>query len=348
MEKVNLIFLSQAEICETMGSNFTGALCRLFAANLTRETDVGALCLDWQGNPESSADNVPLRLCGGLHALVLSGRDEKLAAYYPPNSNAPPPWSEILKILDTHCAFLVEWMKSPPQTNEVSRSAVLWPVFMEIAKRTNLPLRLLEVGASGGLNLQAHRFGYQLGDIRCGELGSALQLKPEWRGDQPNSYPVEIASQEGCDLNPLDPSDGEDILRLRSYVWPDQIERKQRMDAALKIAGDHPVKVEKADAVEWLERELSKLQDGVCTVVFSTIAWQYLPKEARAAGEAVILTAAERTDRESPLCWVRFEADENSPGGGIRLQLWPDLSVHGLDKSFGRGDFHARWIDWTV
>jgi len=257
-EKVHSVFLDQAEFCEAMGSHFTGALCRLFAANLTRETKLGALCLDWPGNPESSADNVPLRLCGGLHALVLSGRDEKLAAYYLPRSMVPPTWPEVLQVLKTHEAFLLDWMKSPPQTNEVSRSAVLWPVFMEIAKRTELPLRLLEVGASGGLNLQAHRFGYRLGESHCGELESALQLKPEWKGDEPNSHPVEIASQEGCDLNPLDPTNAEDILRLKSYVWPDQIERKQRMGAALKIAGEHPVKIEKADAVEWLATKLSK------------------------------------------------------------------------------------------
>ena len=346
MSVVNLIdiFTQQAEACEALGSAFTGNLCRLFAANLTGETAVGRLCLNWPGNPESSADNVPLRLCGGFHAIVLSGRDEKLAGLYPPHIDTPLLWSEAFRVLKTHEAFLLKWMESPPQTNEVSRSAILWPAFMEVARLTELPLRLLEVGASGGLNLQAHRFGYNLSGQAYGDGASTLQLKPEWRGDEPNSHPVEIASQEGCDLNPLDPTDQADILRLRSYVWPDQIERKQRMDAALNIAQEHPIRVEKADAVEWLSRKLAAPVKGVCTLVFSTVAWQYLPIEARDAGEAVILAAARKTNGEkSPLAWLRFEADGKAPGGGVSLQLWPQ----NINKSLGRADFHGRWIDWN-
>jgi len=60
----------------------------------------------------------------------------------------------------------------------------------------------------------------------------------------------------------------------------------------------------------------------------------------------VIMAAANKA--KPPLAWVRFEADGKSPGGGIRLQMWSDLSPGELDKSFGRADFHARWIDWTV
>ncbi len=49
-------------------------------------------------------------------------------------------------------AFRNVSLSLPPQTNEVRRSALLLPGFIEIARKTGLPLRLLEIGASAGLN----------------------------------------------------------------------------------------------------------------------------------------------------------------------------------------------------
>ena len=205
-----------------------------------------------------------------------------------------------------------------------------------------MPLRLLEVGASGGLNLQADKFGYSLGSVEAGLTYSLLHLSPEWHGETVRQSHVEIASRAGCDLNPLNPSDEFDALRLRSYVWPDQADRQKRLNAALEIARMHPVTVENMDAVEWLKRELEEAAPGMCTVVYSTIAWQYLPPDAQAAGEAVLSAAAKRATSDAPLAWLRFETDGKTPGGGVRLQVWPQ----GIDASLGRADFHARWVDW--
>ena len=336
-------FTIQAEACEALGSPFTASLCRRLGGLLDRETAVGRLCLDWQGDPGPSADSIPLRLCGGLHALVLTGADETLAGHYPPTGEIAPPGEVIANALITHEDYLIEWMKSPPQTNEVSRSAVIWPAFMTLAGRVNMPLRLLEVGASGGLNLNAHRFSYRLGTIKCGVENSPLRLEPKWHGTEPDFADVNVASSEGCDINPLDPASDHDALRLRAYVWPDQRARKERLNSALQIARNHPVPVERADAVDWLSQKLADPIMDVCTVIYSTIAWQYMPDDARAAGKAVIIEATSRATEDAPLAWVRFEADGETPGAGIRLQLWP----HGIDATLGRADFHGRWGHWT-
>lgn len=327
-----------------MGSPFTGALCHAFAEHLDTDTATGTLCLGWSGDAGPTADSIPLRLCGGFHALVLQQADAALVEAYPPHRSEIPDWSLLLEVLIRHETFFLDWMKSPPQTNEVSRSAVIWPALMALADRVNMPLSLLEVGASGGLNLRSDRFGYDLGGLACGQEDSALHLAPQWQGTVPVLAEPRVVLRQGCDLNPIDPLDPAHALRLRAYLWPDQPERMRRLDAALSIAATTPAAVEQADAVDWLASHLSTLESGLCTVVYSTVAWQYLPDMAQRAGESIILDAARnRANSEAPLAWVRFEADGDTPGGGIRLQLWPK----GLDCMLGRADFHARWVDWN-
>ena len=45
------------------------------AEGLTEASAVGAKVLGWTGDPTGMADALPLRLAGGLHALVLTGQD---------------------------------------------------------------------------------------------------------------------------------------------------------------------------------------------------------------------------------------------------------------------------------
>ena len=140
-------FRIQAKACLALGSTFTASLCQSFHDNLTDQTAVGEFCLGWVGDPGPSANSIPLRLCGGFHAIVLSGLDEALKEHYPPDQTVAPQWLELERVLVEHEAYLLDWLTSPPQTNEVSRSGVLWPAMMEISRRTKLPLSLLEVGA---------------------------------------------------------------------------------------------------------------------------------------------------------------------------------------------------------
>ena len=326
-----------------MGSPFTADLCFRFAKHLDHTTKVGAFCLDWPGDPGPSADSIPLRLCGAFHALVLSNQDDELAAVYPPHRLEAPEWPVLERVLNEHEAFLMDFIQSVPQTNEVSRSSVIFPSLMLTAELCKMPLSLLEVGASGGLNLRANKFSYDLGGLECGTADSQLRLTPEWQGNQPLLSEPKIVDRRACDLNPLDPLDPKDELRLRAYVWPDQAERKARIDAAIEIARHNPAVVDKQDAVKWLEDRLSNLPNNTCSVIYSTVAWQYLPQAAQTAGEKLITECGTVLNgADKALAWLRFEADGNTPGGGIRLQMWPS----GLDCLLGRADFHARWVDW--
>src|SRR5690606_27674340 len=106
-----------ADGSERLGSPFTAKLCRLLPQLLDETTQTGRLVLDWPGNVADDA--LALRLCGGLHALVLSKADRKLAAVYPPH--VPEESSlraAVAAAIERHDAALVLSLPSPPQTNE--------------------------------------------------------------------------------------------------------------------------------------------------------------------------------------------------------------------------------------
>ncbi len=66
-------FRQQAVWCRQLGSPLTGLLMDVLAERLDHSTAVGRRVLDWPGRPAAGNDAVPLRLAGGLHALMAPG-----------------------------------------------------------------------------------------------------------------------------------------------------------------------------------------------------------------------------------------------------------------------------------
>ncbi|WP_426229764.1 DUF2332 domain-containing protein [Pararhizobium sp. DWP3-4] len=342
-DSVRLAFVQQASSCRELGSPFTASLCALTAERLTGDHPVGAKILSWSGDPSPGGDSVPLRLAGALHALVLSGSDKQLASVYPPHAaGADDLWSSIDNALRTHAAFIFDRLKSAPQTNEVRRSGALLPGFLTISSMFEKPLVLSEVGASAGLNLHWDRYEYRLDDRTWALQPSPVLIAPEWRGVHPPNVPLHITSRAGCNLNPLNPANEEDALRLLSYLWADQTDRIERTRFALAIAATNRQTVDRADAVDWLEKRLQEVHEDQVHVVYHTIAWQYLPAHSKAKGEALIAAAGERATESAPLARLQMEADDQKHSAALTLQVWPSGEKHLI----GRADFHGRWVEW--
>lgn len=339
---VRAAFADQARWCEGLGSPFTALLCRLFAARLDRSTEIGRRVLDWPGRPDSRHDAVPLRLCGGLHALVRGGKAPGLAALYPP---APLPeeealWRALRETLGD--PRLLRWLESPPQTNEVGRSALLMSGLLALAARHPGPMALLELGASAGLNLNLDLYAYRLGGLEAGAAGSGLRLEPEWEGPAPPAAEVRIAARRGVDLEPVDAV--REGARLLAYVWPDQPARLARIAAALEIAARHPVEVARGDAAGWLEARLAEAPSpGATRVVLHSVAWQYFPAEAQARCEAALAAAAAAASEAQPLAWLRFELRPGEEAHSLRLRSWPG----GEERLLAWGQAHGRRVRWV-
>jgi len=316
------LFDRQAEACARLGSPFMDHMLRLCGARLEPGHPVTDRLFSWQGDATALGAAIALRFAGGLHALVLMNRDAGLVAAYPPNDvDDETLWSAIRTAMDTHCDHLMYWLDSAPQTNEVRRSAAMITAAHMLAERfPALPLKVSELGASAGLNLYFDRFGLELPDgSQRGATNPILTLHPEWSGPLPPTTRFEVVERRGGDLNPLDPTKPEDVLRLRSYTWPDQPERMARLEAAISIAA--PI-VDRGDAAAWLADRLAKPAPGHIHLIYHTIAWQYFPPETDAACRAALSAAGAKASPEAPIAHLWVEADESDPRAIVRLTVW--------------------------
>ena len=215
------------------------------------------------------------------------------------------------------------------QTNEVGRSAVLFGALGMIPG----PIRLLEIGASAGLNLRCDHFAYATGDLVLGDPSSRVVLDRPWENAPPVRHRIQVIERRGCDPNPLDPTTAEGRLTLTSYVWADQVVRLERLRGALDIAAGVSAAVEQAGALEFLTRELAAEDDGLTTVVWHSMVWQYIhPKERRAVDELLATSGRSLVrislEPESVDGTFVFRAYATRHPGGRRVHL-ADASGHG-------------------
>ena len=333
-------FRIQAEACTKLGSPFMGQLMSVLSQRMTSGNKVLDRVLNWPGDPRPFADSVPLRLAGALHALRLEGK--ALDAVYPPSTVADDVlWDGVSQAFKEHGDQIVEWLGSPPQTNEVRRSVVILPALALLRKKYDLPVGLYELGTSGGLNLRADLFRLELAETSIGPDHSAVILKPKWHGGTPPNKLPNVMFRRGVDLNPIDPTTPRGRLRLLSYLWPDQPERLQLTENAIQIATDHAADVDREDAGTWLEDALHDPPNGQLRLVFHTVAWQYFPRQTKALAEAVLAKAAAAATADAPLARLSME-NSDGKAAAVTLTTWPG----GDERLIARADVHGRWVDW--
>ena len=248
-----------------------------------RDLERGGPCLQvlapYAGEPLGSA--LVLRFLGSVHRLVLAGRAPELAAHYPSAGGHPGSDEDLGRAFLTVVERLGDEVgvgtNEAVQTNEVGRSATLVGGYLTAA-RLGLPLRVLEVGASAGLNLRWDHFAYQGPDWSFGDPSSPVRFVDAWRGPTPAlAEACQVAERYGCDANPIDATTAEGAALLRSFVWPDQLDRLARLDAAVEVARRVPVDVERANAPAWFAAAArSSPNPGLTTVIVHSIVQQYL------------------------------------------------------------------------
>jgi hypothetical protein len=288
-----------------------------------------------------------LRLAGAVHRLVLEGKAPGLAPYYPSVggiADADAAWPEFRDTVEAHADEIRRLIETPPQTNEVGRAAVLVGALLRLTSSYRMPIRLLEVGASAGLNMCVDRFAFDLGDGRVvGDVSSAVVLREPWAAPQ-SSWPpgnaVEIAERRGCDAHPVELTTTGELLLL-SYVWPDQMVRIERLRSAFALASQMGVVVERASAIDFLSRELAGVHPGVVTVVWHSVLWQYLGKEERETLLAVLAEAGSRATPNAPLAHIAFEPVRPTPDRRYAFlaseTVWPGGAEHVIAEGQGHG-----------
>lgn len=248
-------------------------------------------------------------------------------------------------------AFIRDRVGRTVQTNEPGRCVALYGGPLWLAERHRLPIRLLEIGASAGLNLNADRFAYVVGGATLGDEASPLLFTEPWDG-LPVADPVavaarlEVGERAGCDQAPLDPSSEDGRLTLQSYIWPDEPDRLARVVHAAQIAASHPVRVQRRSAAAWLAARLIDDRPDMLTVVWQSVVSQYLHDDERAAIRSAFACAG-----PGPLAWLTLEPPATPDGSAsveLRCRERPEGNGSGEAPVIAHAGYHGPPVVWQV
>jgi hypothetical protein len=248
-----------------------------------------------------------VRLLAGVHDLVLAGVLPELWAHvYGDTLDAPPPADDVLWKLARQAIFdhpeqmraALEW---PVQQHGPERAAYLLSGLSMLAEPR---VRVLELGACAGLILQADEYRWEGQGWTWGRDDSPVRFRAFGPPPPPG---LEIVERAGCDLAPVDPGDPVMARRLHSFAPSELSGMHANLDAALKIAASRPPLVDKASALEWLERRLLESPPaGVHTVVWHCHVWQLLDQTERDGIRRALFAGAQRF----PLTRISYEPYE--------------------------------------
>ena len=270
----------------------------------------------------------PLRLFGGVHYLELAGLVED-------------PWASFRDVLVGHRDWLAQFVaEQPVQTNEVQRCWGLLPGFLTVAG--DVPVDLVELGPSGGLNLFWDRYRYRYGGLGWGSADAGLELSGEARGGPPASLlgsEVTVRRRVGVDRQPVDVTSEYGARVLEAFVWADQTHRLERLRRAIAVAQDDPPELLEGDFVEILPALLRRRDLDALTIVFDSVSTIYLRDDDAARLESVLAEEGER----GSLARVSYEIERiGYEDFALDVQAWPG----GVRRRLARLDGHGNSLGW--
>lgn len=337
-------FGAQGDWCERLGSPVYAHLLRCAARDIEGGGPTWAVLRHRKSAPVGADEVLPLRLMAGVHRLVLEGRAAELSRHYPSagGSATEDAWPSFVRAVSEHAWELRDAIERGVQTNEPGRSAALLGGFLLAGRATEGRLRLLELGASAGLNLRWDLYRYEAGEASWGDPQSPVRLRDLYiAGAPPLHLSAQVLERAGCDLNPLDPASEEDRLTLRSLIWPDQADRLAVLEAALEVARRAPVRVDREDAADWLAAQIDRQATDVTTVVFHSFFEQYLDEATRKRLRELLTEAGGRATADAPFSYLRMEWGRD--GADIELTQWPGQRKAVIATADNQGR-NIRWL----
>ena len=284
------------------------------------------------------AQRQPVLLFACVHRLLLEEPDDPLARFYPNlagiagvDGDPVPPFRRFCHARARDLHELLATRRT--QTNEIGRTALLLPALASIEREVGALVHV-DVGASAGLNLLIGHYDFQYqpgGDLA---IGSPVRLTCATRGvvPVPTVHPS-ITVAVGVDPSPIDLDDGDQARWLEACVWPDQVERFERLRAAIGIARRVGVDVRVGDAVHDTAPTVDLVAPSGHPVVTTSWVMNYLSPVERSDFAAALDAIGASRD----LSWIYAE----SPA------LCPELpgipGAHGADQP--TAVVEVRWRD---
>lgn len=312
----------------------------------------------------------PVLLFAAVHDLLLAEAKHPLSRFYrsivdddtlrTDVDHAMPCFVDFCRV---HRDALVALLSTrATQTNEVGRCAGLRLALATLP--TDPPLALIDVGCSAGLNLLVDRYRceYRLPDGSTDPAGphSDVVVRSDiTEGDPPRGPMPVIAQRFGIDRSPLDVRDARDARWLRACVWPSDIQRHERLAAAIALARDTPPTLIAGDANERLPRVLARVDPAHRPVLFHSWVVSYFDRDARRH----FADAARAMVVEHDGVWISAESPGIVPGlappalpddASVMLReatVWHVTTRQdgrAISHCIARSHPHCRWIEWLA
>ena len=295
---------------------------------------------------------VPNLLFAAVHYLLLRGAAHLLSSFYASLTPDPSPAGDAYPHFRDFC------MENEPnlrglmstrlvQTNEVARCSYLRPAFAFIAdEKQGLPLSLVDVGASAGLNLLWDRYSYDYRDHGlAGDRRSPVRIAVEVRGDNcppiPHDSPS-VAFRTGVDLNPVDVTDADSALWLRALVWPGHERRADQLQAAMSLALSDPPALVAGNALNVLPAILGNVPTRLTLCIFHNHALNQFSQEKRRRFTALVDECSK--DREVYL----LSAEGRRGQSFVNLELARIRNGDRSVRELAKVDPHGKWLEWTA
>jgi hypothetical protein len=332
-----------------IGSLFYDRLGQELGTNILESGPVWSVLGPFAGAPFEDAYG--LRFLAGIHKLVLEGSAPNVAAHFPSSGgdgDAVAAMRAIVDLLEMSPGAVQHALAVPPQTNEVGRAPALASGLLFIARQFGMPIRLREIGSSGGLNLRLDSFWYEQDGQGWGTQESPLRFENLWVGGAPPfSSGAEILDRRGCDRHPIDVTSPIGALTLLSYVWPEPSERFVRLHKAIEVARRTPVVIDEADAATWVPRELAGRIQGTVMVIMHSVVWQYLEVHTADTITEAMAEAGADAKPDSPLAWLRLEPNpETYAPAELRVTIWDGSARQ--NHLLATTGFHGGSITWQA
>lgn len=301
--------------------------------------------------------------------LLFQYPDSKLARFFPSLTPEAAPAERAFPAFKAFClehrdelTDLISWRTA--NTNLVEKASSLLPALRHIADRLPLPMTLLEVCCSAGLNLMFDQYHYDYGDAgTVGPEDSPVRLSCKAVGKHRppvDSVPL-INKRLGVDLVEVDPTEPEERLWMEAVLCPEWIAERARLRSALTIRAEYDLQTIIGDGLEVVPPLLEELPGSLC--ILQSYCMGHWSTEAKAEWEQVLLRASKH--REIHRLSMEMPEYESPQVARRRLALLSRAGVPILQKSFpsciehrcyrdgkvttqllARGDGFGWWLDW--
>ena len=304
-------------------------------------------------------EQAPNLLFAVVHMLLQSQPASPLAYYYSSiHKPALPPDRQTFSLFNGYCLQNQDQIISilrhrRTQTNEVRRGLAILPaVNMIQALSEQMPLILVEIGCSAGLNLIWDQYSYiyytEAGkELYGGCLDSSLQLATNLKGPiSPlitSTLPI-LSQRIGIDVNPLNIHSTSDLQWLDALIWPEHHDRRKSLQKAISIAKNFNLELRKGDALELLPGIARELSADCAPVFLHTYVTQQLTPKDQALLPQLITRISSRF-RHAFHLW--HERSNNS--------YFPELVLRHIQYGITTttsllafAEAHVRWLEWKA